>query len=327
MNTKMDIASLSASYLAGEMNRKEINTFLSLIEKDEEMKKEFLRMKETWKKTGNNPFNDFTETGSAWNRLYERLNDEDLIPVRKITPQMINLAAGILLFIAISIPAYFYLNYQRSAADEGLTYSAINGNAAYDLPDGSRVFLKKGSRLRVSVSFEENRSVNLRGEGYFDVATDPENPFVIHTENALITVLGTSFNVKENSSSGDTEIFVESGKVQVKATKQKEELILTSGQYSKIDRKTIKVEKLMDPNYLSWITREFHFENEKLMNVFQVLENAYQVEIITTETEIRNKRLTSSYNKQSIDAILKTIGTAFNLKIEKEKNRYLVKYN
>ncbi len=330
MNTEKDFANLSASYLAGEMSKKETSSFLDSMENDEEKKKEFMRMQETWEKVSSDPVNDYTETVSAWNKLYERMDEEGLVSEEQSTSRIlssafIRIAAAILLFLAISTPTWLYLRSDRVTNDDGLNYVAVNNNAAYDLPDGSRVFLKKGSLIELSASFETKRSVNLRGEAYFDIMNDPTRPFIITTAMAEIRVLGTSFNVKEDPASNITGVFVESGKVQVKALNEKNELILSNGQYSEINRHSAKLMNLSDPNYLAWKTREFHFQNENILNVFQTLEDAYQVKIVAKDQDIDNLRLTSSYHKQSIDAILETIALAFDLDIEKKKEKYLVR--
>lgn len=330
MNTEKDFASLSASYLAGEMSKKETSYFLKSMKNDEEKKKEFLLMQATWERVSSDPVNDYTETVSAWNKLYERMDEEGLVSEeqsksRILSSPFMRIAAAILLFLAILTPTWLYLRSDRLTNDDGLNYLAIDNNAAYDLPDGSRVFLKKGSLIELSASFETRRSVNLRGEAYFDIMEDPSRPFIISTGTAEVKVLGTSFNVKEDPATNTTGVFVESGKVQVKALREEKELILTNGQYSEIDRHSAKLVNLSDPNYLAWKTREFHFQNENILDVFQTLEDAYQVKIITKDRGIDDLRLTSSYHKQSIDAILETIALAFDLDIEKKKEKYLVR--
>jgi ferric-dicitrate binding protein FerR (iron transport regulator) len=328
MNNK-DIARHAASYLAGEMSRKESNSFLSSLEKDLEMKREFERMKDTWEKTDKDPRKDFKESNSAWNKLYDRLEEDGMIPderppVRLISPTAMKIAASILFLIAISLPSLLFLN-KGGGNPEGMNYVAVSNNAAYDLPDGSRVFLKKGSELEISPSFEHERNVNLRGEAFFDIMADPTRPFSINTESANIVVLGTSFSVKELRPKGITEVYVESGKVSVQPSRADNKIVLSAGQFSEVDTQEARRSTLKDLNYLSWKTREFVFNNEKMENVFKSLEEAYQVTIIAKEDRIYNMRLTSTYQGQSIDAILETIATAFSLELEKNKEKYTLK--
>src|SRR3712207_9425606 len=57
------------------------------------------------------------------------------------------------------------------------SFSAPNGSKArVALPDNSVVWLNAGSSLRYSDRFnEQNRTVELKGEGYFQVAKDDED--------------------------------------------------------------------------------------------------------------------------------------------------------
>lgn len=328
MNYKRDFASLTASYLSGEMNKKEISSFMRLIEKDEEKKQEFFQMQETWNKINSDPVKDFSESTTAWSKLYGRIRDEGLASdqqTRVLPPTLIRIAATILVLLAILIPSWLYLKPGSLSNNGPLNYIAIENNTAFDLPDGSRVFLKKGSEIRIPDAFGKRPSLQLKGEAYFDIMKDSVRPFIIKTKTAEIKVLGTSFNVKEEPSANLTEVYVESGKVQVKPLKKEILLILTEGQYSKIDHNSANLSRLSDSNYLAWKTREFYFQDELIGDVFKTLEDAYQVEIMASKKDIDELRLTSSYHKQSIDAILETIALAFDLDIEKKKDKYLVK--
>ena len=82
------------------------------------------------------------------------------------------------------------------------------------LPDGSVVTLNKNSSLNYPSKFKGNkRAIALKGEAFFNVTPDKENPFVINVNDVEIKVVGTSFNVR--SENGVTEVIVETGVVQV----------------------------------------------------------------------------------------------------------------
>jgi hypothetical protein len=88
------------------------------------------------------------------------------------------------------------------AATGGMIYNTLvtpkGGTFKVVLPDGTVVWLNAGSRLRYPVSFGgDQRLVSLTGEAYFEVASHPQAPFIVHLEakNTNIQVLGTHFNV------------------------------------------------------------------------------------------------------------------------------------
>ena len=64
------------------------------------------------------------------------------------------------------------------------------------LPDGTRVTLNAASSLVYPESFHgKNRQVELTGEGFFEVTSDPARPFLVQSPNFSTTVLGTVFNI------------------------------------------------------------------------------------------------------------------------------------
>lgn len=70
------------------------------------------------------------------------------------------------------------------------------GQFRLTLPDGSKVWLNAASSLTYPVSFQgETRTVTLLGEGYFEVASNREKPFVVNANDMQVEVLGTHFNI------------------------------------------------------------------------------------------------------------------------------------
>ena len=64
------------------------------------------------------------------------------------------------------------------------------------LSDGSRVMLNAESSLDFPERFTgEDREIYLEGEAYFEVVNDADRRFRVYAEEAMIEVLGTSFNV------------------------------------------------------------------------------------------------------------------------------------
>ena len=84
------------------------------------------------------------------------------------------------------------------------------------LPDGSKVWLNSGSSLKYDKQFgKELREVVLSGEAFFDVVRNAEKPFIIHTTNMDIKVLGTRFNVKSYANDKQSEASLIHGSIEV----------------------------------------------------------------------------------------------------------------
>jgi transmembrane sensor len=86
------------------------------------------------------------------------------------------------------------------------------------LPDSSRIWLNAAATVRWKEDFnQQTRSVQLTGEGFFDVHGQTGKPFVIRTRDLTIQVLGTEFNVEAYPAEGITRVSLVQGKVKVRA--------------------------------------------------------------------------------------------------------------
>ena len=89
------------------------------------------------------------------------------------------------------------------------------------LPDGTKVWLLKNSELTYhKINFnKDSRTINLEGEGYFEVVKNPNKPFIINMDNTVTTVLGTSFNLKQDPKSRNVELVLVEGEVLFETSK------------------------------------------------------------------------------------------------------------
>jgi transmembrane sensor len=320
-----------ASFISGEMDHERADSFLIKASKDQQLNKEYQLMKKTWDHFSSNPADRYRDTGKAWTLLNRRIENEELnqqqMPVtRRIsTGNFLRLAAVALLILAIGIPVLYY-SLTGPGGEEGLyKYNSPEGTLTVSLPDGSRVFLNKGAQLQYNDAVEQQREVTLKGEGYFDVAADQDRPFLVNAGKVTLTVLGTSFNVREEENSS-VEIFVESGSVKVDLKDVNQTTTLGAGQLCKANG-SFMISTMEDLNYLAWKTRDFKFVDESIEEILRVLEKAYHVDVRTENITEAGMRLTTSYSNQSFDSILSTICTALNITYEKEGKVYILQPN
>lgn len=84
------------------------------------------------------------------------------------------------------------------------------------LPDDSRLTLNTHSKIKVVYASDQRQLGLLRGEAYFEVASDADRPFHVDAGQARVTALGTAFNIRR--ASGQAEITVTEGVVRVTET-------------------------------------------------------------------------------------------------------------
>ena len=196
------------------------------------------------------------------------------------------------------------------------------GVSTVDLPDGSRIYLNEGSEITYPHRFNQDRTLKLKGEAFFEVMSDPVNPFTVHSGKVVVSVLGTSFNVKQSNNIEEVEVYVKTGKVRMAMENSGQFITLDPEEIGEIKNLNLTRSVQKDPNYISWKTKDFKFVDAELLGVLLELEESYHVKIHTDLVELNGMKITTSYSEQSIDAILETIGTAFGLKVSNREDGY-----
>ncbi|RBL92411.1 FecR family protein [Chitinophaga flava] len=111
-----------------------------------------------------------------------------------------------------------------SLAQNGMVTITNNttGIKQVTLPDSSHIWLNAYATVSWKKDFNQHeRSITLTGEGFFDVHASDKHPFIIHTRDMAIRVLGTQFNVEAYAAEKTTRVSLLQGKVQVEARKNK----------------------------------------------------------------------------------------------------------
>lgn len=187
------------------------------------------------------------------------------------------------------------------------------------LLDGSEVILNSKSTLTYDEDdWENNRILNLKGEGYFKVKKG--STFTVVTDNGDVKVLGTQFNV--NSLNDLFEVSCFEGKVSV-TSKTENYILLPTNSVRRINGFDVEQWKTLDVNP-SWINGESTFKSVPLKYVITSIESQYNIKIESKEIN-SNLIYTGSFTHKDLDIALKTVFNSLQIRyIEKEKgNIYL----
>lgn len=192
------------------------------------------------------------------------------------------------------------------------------------LPDGSEVTLNTNSKIKYPTTFDQNeRSVFVEGEAYFNVVHNPDVPFRISTENANIEVLGTSFNVTAYKLQENIEVVVSDGIVALSSKDNPEnKIILEKGVRGILDPSNNYLIKKVnsDKNYLAWKTRRIVFNNDSLSLVLKTLEKVYDRNIKLQDQRLGQCTLTVTFENQSLESVLNVIESTLNIEWMEEKD-------
>jgi transmembrane sensor len=193
------------------------------------------------------------------------------------------------------------------------------------LSDGSVVTLNKNSLLRYPEKFRGGqRQVWLsKGEAFFTVTHDKKKPFLIHTGDAVIRVVGTSFNVKNKD--GNVEVIVETGIVQV--SRNGETVSLRPGEKVQVRHDpAVKLVKEDNPDrlYNYYRSKEFIADDTPLWRMVQVLNEAYDSHIVIGRKDLRDLPLNTTFKNESLDDVLQVISRTFKIKIERKHHQIIL---
>lgn len=219
------------------------------------------------------------------------------------------------------------------------------------LPDGSTVWLNGGSRLTYDKAFnQEAREVELRGEAYFDIVKNVQKPFIIHTHQMDIKVLGTIFNVKsylEDKSSetsliqGSIEVTMRQGAGEKIILKPKDKLIVTgySASLAEPEHRGITTtpsstsSKISSISYLpsdstiietSWIDDRLIIRDKPFMELSTDLERKYGVVFSFQSEKGRQLMFSANFKNEGIEQVLKALQLANNFSYTLVKDTIII---
>jgi len=199
------------------------------------------------------------------------------------------------------------------------------------LPDGSEIVLGSASRVWVPERFRKERAVRLEGEAVFDVAPDPDRPFVVTTDRARTRVLGTRFGVSAFSEDGYVDVVVAEGRVAVlpvkDSTAQATGAQVTAGRGVRVaaDGTLGEVRSVDAEGLLSWTKGGLAFDQAQLAEVARTLDRRFGVRIAFANDALADLRLTADFGN-AVDAaeIVRLIALSLGLEARQTSNGFLL---
>lgn len=321
---------LILKFLSGNLSPEEDRELRLWLDSDPENRREFEEYQKVWSLSPlSKELPDF-KTGEEWLKLEAVIGQDQAQqrPRRRLSfqnPRLMAIAATVA-FLVVSALMFFLLRFEGN--ENLIVKESGDQRIHFVLPDGSEVWLNKESSLSYPEAFTgSERNVGLKGEAFFDVQKNPEKAFVIHTDKAEVTVLGTSFNVKAFDQAEHTQVYVLSGKVSLAAGENPEErVILNPGETGLLDQTdlSLRVKEETDINTIAWKSNKLIFKKTELQQVVKTLENYFSTEILVENPSLLQCRFSSSFQNPSLEEVLEVLKVALNLTITKKKELWVI---
>lgn len=321
IDNNQQYAETLAKYLSGEMSEIEFRDFESEIAVSEENKSSIEKMKKQWTAMKGYKEQKSPDTHDAWNKLHSRLKEEKLIPNqltevnRRFVPLFIKAAAVILILLGVGAVIYLQMNRKSSIELVRVDTGNETNTLIKTLNDGSVIYIAQNSLFSFPKEFEnDSRNVELKGEAFFDIASNPEKPFIIETDEAFIEVLGTAFNVKTQNGKG-FELVVDRGKVKVTLKKDPShsELVVAGEKINEVKNSLVKSKHTANQAN-TWYKQRMHFKDESLQNIISVLNRNFNTTFAVAEKETGTRKLTVTFNNETAETMTELICVTLNLK-------------
>lgn len=219
--------------------------------------------------------------------------------------QVVGMAASFLLLFG------FWTFFTK---DNTQTILAQNGNnEQIDIMDGSSIIVNDGSEIAYNPeNWTKERQINLTGEAFFKV--EKGAPFVVHTNNGSVHVLGTAFNVRAWGDNLRVECY--EGKVQVRAGK--EELIIIKNEAVNIVNRVSQAKQTINHESPQWTNGLSRFYEEPINQVFGELERQYNV---TVKISTINRPFSGGFNHDNLENALLSICKPLGLEYKISENQ------
>jgi ferric-dicitrate binding protein FerR (iron transport regulator) len=248
-------------------------------------------------------------------------------------------AAAVLLLLAV--PLYLVLrsnSLQKSAAEAQQAVrmveksNPIGQKSKIQLPDGSIVWLNAESSLSYAEDFSDSvRWVSLTGEAFFSVLKDTLHPFVVHTGNMDIRVLGTQFNVCAFEDLSHEEVALLEGKVEISfpdaGISGRENVLLEPGEGLSYGKSGNTLENFVMDNlnpeqnkYAAWKEGRLIFDGEDFEEFLGMIRRWYGVRVAVQGVPPADWRIRASFEDEYLTNILEAISfnKEFAYKIDKK---------
>jgi transmembrane sensor len=310
MEEKEIIDQLIIRYLDGSITEDEILRLENWAGESGQNLSQFHLQKNLWDASLHLPLSEKT----ALNRLLSRINPGK---TRSFWFYWQKVAA--ILFLPLLIGSIWYFIGEKNNPGEPTEHfhelvAAFGSVTSIDLPDGSKVWLNAGSRLKYPDEFRSSsRKVYLSGEAYFEVHSDTVSPFLVQTPYFTVKATGTRFNVRSLPQQDHPSVTLLEGKVQVQKLNQgarkNPSSSLKPNQLLVMDTLSgaLQISDEDPYKHVAWKEGKLVFRNDPLNEVICRINQQYNVAIEIEGESLKEFRYRATFSNESLDEILRLL--------------------
>lgn len=194
------------------------------------------------------------------------------------------------------------------AAEWVVLETPIGGQYKIKLADGTEVMLNAASSLSYPMHFGgmDSREVELKGEAFFAVTKNKDQPFIVKTSGQRVQVLGTKFMVSAYEDDAIEKTTLLEGEVEVATSK--DAIRLKPNRQAIIKQGNLQERIVLANEEIAWIYDEFVFNNEVLEQIMKQLVRWYQVDVVYEDESLKTESFVGVVGRfENIDKLLEML--------------------
>lgn len=250
--------------------------------------------------------------------------------------RQIRFGQQLLKYAAVIIPAFLlgwgsFQFFSGREANFSEVYNEINvpygERSEITLYDGTKVWLNSGTQLKFPLVFHpDQRKVFLKGEAFFDVKENKENPFIVSAGQMNIQVLGTRFNVCAYPDDQEFYATLEEGTIRAVNSLTGEQVQLIPGEQAVLylNSQKFTLQAVETNLYTSWKENMLRFENAPFSEVIKRMERWYDVKIHVSEKIDTGERYTMTIKTESLREMLRLVSFTTPINYEIKENQVFI---
>jgi len=308
---ELNIEHLIAAYLSKSISDKELEILNHWKNENSENEKEFKLYVDTWERSCGLKLFQQINASEDWCKVKAKLSNKKTPKINRPYRFFSKVAAVLLPAIILTGVGLYWTTPGFGRWD---TASTDQNTKEITLPDSSKIILNSNSKIIYLKKFNQtdSREIKLNGEAYFKVSHNKQKPFTVKTDNILVSVLGTEFNV--NDKRNIATVSVTKGKVKVSDPKNNS-LILTKGESAIYNNGKLTEADNNTTNDIYWLTQKLVFEEATLSEICKSLQKAYpEIKSIKFNAKKSDIKITTSFNQQTLKEVIEELHIHFGKK-------------
>ncbi|NIG52292.1 FecR family protein [Chitinophaga sp. Cy-1792] len=325
--SREEMDELIAAFLSGDISASEQQQLEDWIELSMANRLHFLELREAWTAAAKSGGYD---TLSAWKELHGQI----VPPADNFSKwkRAVRIAASFILPFLLgggAMLAWSEKQGNKGSGSDMVTITSPKGaTTRIELSDGTEVWLNAGSKLQYAQSYNTlRREVNLEGEAFFKVHTNPQKPFTVKASDLRILALGTSFNVKAYPEEKTVVTTLIDGEVKIdgSSTRQPFNVVMKPHEHVVYEKpvsvqQAHKTDNEKEPEkqptpvvskevnnteiYTAWKDGSWIIASQSLEELAVTMERKFNVQVVFQNEELKKYKFSGTFRQETLEQVL-----------------------